>query len=266
MKLETLKKNKPIIMIIVAIILYGIVMCIVFFNLDSDESVSIQHNYLIINGENFYEYENDQIRTISFSDTNFENDKFNVYNDDRNRGSFYVAKDGSEYQFIKFFRNKGSDGYIPKLPFIALTKGMEPISFVKNELDDNDIDKLQELMRDKGILDIGTLFKSYKVSVDLDNDANEEIIYVVSNYDYINVNDIMFSIVYVYDDNKEYILEENYYTQDNVDEFIQLDLSYILDLDGKKNYTIVVSSSDNNTTIDNFYLKSNSYYRQIRLN
>lgn len=266
MKLETFKKNKPIIMIIVAIILYGIVMCIIFFNLDSDDSSLLQHNYLIINGENFYEYENNQIKTISFSDTNFDDDKFNIYNEGKNRGSFYVAKDGSEYQFIKFFRNKGSDGYIPKLPFIALTQGIEPIIFEKEDLEDNDIENLKKIMLDKEILDIGTLFNSYKINVDIDNDAKEETLYVVSNYDYINISDKMFSIVYVYDDNKEYILEENYYTQDNIDEFIQLDISYILDLDGEKKYTIVVSSSDNNTTIDNFYLKSNSYYRQIRLN
>ncbi len=265
MKLENFKKNKPIIMIIIAVILYGIVMCIIFFNLDSDDSIVLQHNYLIINGENFYEYENKQIKTISFSDTNFENEKFNIYNNGKNRGSFYVTKDGSEYQFIKFFRNKGSDGYIPKLPFIALTSGMEPISFIKNDLDDNDIENLKELMLDKDILDLGTLFKSYKINIDLDDDAKEETLYVASNYDYININDKMFSIVYVLDDNKEYILEENYYTQDNIDEFIQLDISYILDLDGERKYTVVVSSSDNSTTINNFYLKNNNYYKQIRL-
>ena len=136
MKLETLKKNKSIIMIIVGIILYGIFMCIIFFNMDSDDKVTLQHNYLIINGENFYEYKDDQITTISFSDTDFENDRFNVYNDSKNRGSFYVSKDSSEYQFIKFFRSKGSDGYIPKLPFIALTQGMELINFTKEELND----------------------------------------------------------------------------------------------------------------------------------
>ena len=93
-----------------------------------------------------------------------------------------------------------------------------------------------------------------------------ETIYVISNYDYVNVYDNMFSMIYVNDDNKQYILEENYYTQDNIEDFIQLNVSYILDLNGDKNYTIVVSSSDNNTTIDNFYLKSNNYYRQMRLN
>ena len=234
--------------------------------MDSDDKVTLQHNYLIINGENFYEYKDDQITTISFSDTDFENDRFNVYNDSKNRGSFYVSKDSSEYQFIKFFRSKGSDGYIPKLPFIALTQGMELINFTKEELNDKDIEDLKKLLLDKEINDFGKLFKSYKINVDLDNDKVNETIYVISNYDYVNVYDNMFSMIYVNDDNKQYILEENYYTKDNIEDFIQLNVSYILDLNGDKNYTIVVSSSDNNTTIDNFYLKSNNYYRQMRLN
>ncbi len=265
MKLETLKKNKSIIMIIVGILLYGIVMCIIFFNFDNSDNIHLQHNYLIINGESFYEYKDNQITTITFSDTDFENDKFNIYNDGKNRGSFYVSKNGSEYQFIKFFKNKGSDGYIPKLPFIALTKEIELINFTKEDLDDKDIDNLKEILIDKDIVDIGTLFKSYKINIDLDNDAVKETIYVISNYDYINISENMFSLVYVNDDDRQYILEENYYTQDNIEEFIQLNVSYILDLDGEKNYTIVVSSSDNSTTINNFYLKGNNYYKQIRL-
>ena len=229
-----------------------------------DDNVSL-NNYIILNGENFYEYQDGQIKSISLLENDLSDQLFKVYRDYQYSGEYYLVQNSSKYQYMKFSKGRTNKYFVPQMPFIAMTDKIDYVDFEKEDLDDADRIDVRDLMSNKGINDIGNIDYSYKVNIDVDNDEENETIYVISNFDYVHISDNLFSIIYVRDGSDRRILEEYYFDSTNYEEFITCSLSYILDLNDNGLYTLVVSSSDDDQSVYNFYVKNNNYYKNLRL-
>jgi len=276
MKKKKYEEFKNKFMIISMILVYGITICIVFLNKISDKEEEKINSYIMISGEEFFTYEDYEIKPISINDTDFSNSLFKVYNDKNYSGEFYPSR--VEYQYVSFTKKGGSGMFKPEIPFIAVTKDISVIDFETEELDYNDIFELEKYLETKNIYEVGELISSYKVNIDLDNDNNEETIYFASNYNYMSADNNTFSISYIIDNDQINVIEENYFLEEENNiyddetyieehsELINSNLRYIIDLDGKKEYVLVISSSDSDTTTTNFYKKEGSYYKNIRIN
>lgn len=265
MSKKSIKRDRNSYLLIGGIILYGIVIAAFFLIIMPKDKNNVTHNYLIIDGEHFYEYDNDYFKTVSFLDMDFNNQMFKLYRDYNYSGEYYVSNVSSEYQHIKFTKGKTDHALIPNIPYIAMTDAMSYVEFEKKELTATDINNILELMADKGFDSTTTLYASYKVNIDVDSDGVDEVIYVISNFDYMEVQEKMFSIIFIEDNNGMQILEEYYFDKDDYMEFIRCDLIYILDLNLDGKYTLVVSNSDDDSTINNFYIKDGNYYKNLRL-
>lgn len=265
MKKINFKENKTAIIIISVIVLYGIIMGIYFILKDPEDNKIKYNSYIMINSEDFYEVKDGSITSISLMDMKLDDVIFDVYSNYVYAGEYKVRQSDMEYQYIVFNNARGSGSYLPDIPYIAFTDDFRLIEFEKEEYSEADKDDLKSLLYTKGIDYLEELYESYKVNIDIDNDKEKETIYVATNYNYEEIPEQVFSIVYVMDDSQRRILEEYYYTEENIVSFIKPSLNYILDLNMDGNYTILVSSSDEDVTINNFYVKKGNFYTNIRL-
>ena len=73
MKKKELKKNKTGVIILCIILIYGVVTAIFFYKMNKEKEPITIPKYLILNGEDYYEYSDDKIKTISFENTDYRN-------------------------------------------------------------------------------------------------------------------------------------------------------------------------------------------------
>ena len=212
----------------------------------------------------FYEYVDGKMIELSVLDTNYDNYLFDIYSDNEYRGQYYVSD--AKYEYVRFKRNGSSGLYRPEIPYIALTQGMDMIEFKNEPLDYDDKTDLINLMNSKNVYDMTNIDYSYKVVIDLDDDDYDETIYVATNYDYNEVPETAFAIVYVVDENGVTILEENYVTSENIYDLVQYSIKNIVELDSDGNYTIIISSSDYDETTMIFYSTTGKIYKKISSN
>lgn len=255
--------NKNSVIIISIVLIYGLVTMIFIYKMNKDKEKINLPTYLILNGEDYYEYSDNQIKSISFDDTDYSDILFNVYVDDEYKGEFEISSSTSSYEGISFINQKDSYAIRPNFNYIAITKDISFIDYHREDFTNEDVNELIELLANKDIYDIGNLETSYKVSVNVDKDEQKETIYVANNYDYENIKDNLFSIIYIKDNEEITVLEEYYCTAENYFEFVSCDLEYILDIEKNGNYTIVISNSDYDITINNFYIKNGTYYKNM---
>lgn len=250
--------------IIIGVVIYGIFMAALILKLGFKEEEIELNSYLIIDDVYFYQYVDNKIKPISVLDTNYDDYIFEVYSDNEFSGTFYVVS--AKYEYVNF-RKKGSSGmYKPQAPYIAVTQNMEVLEYQTKNLTTEDINDLTNMMLEKEVYDLDGINYSYKVSIDLDADDSEETVYVVSNYNYMDIPEIAFSIVYVEDENGVTILEENYVTSDEIMNLVQYSLKSIVDLSGEEKYTLIVSSSDYDETELSFYEATGNNYKNITSN
>ena len=256
------KENQKVVnKIVIGIVIYAIFMAILILMLNPKEEVVYDNKYLIIDDVYFYQYVDGEIKEISSLDTDYENYLFDIYSKNEFKGSYHVAD--IEYEYVRY-RRKGSSGlYRPEVPYIALTQNMDIVEYEKEKLSTEDVNKLTNLMYSKDVYDITNINSSYKITLDLDDDDIDETIYFATNYDYSEIPETAFSIVYINDENGITVLEENYVTAENIFNIKQYGIDNIVELENDGYYTVVISSSDMDETSLLFYSSTGNIYKRI---
>ena len=225
--------------IIIAVITVALFITI-FYAFRGNNSYIILDNK-IINFDNgkFTEQDFNKVKKMYFS----------IFYNEKYIGKYYAESivDDNVY----FTNNKSENSYNFKSPYIAITSDFKYISYELEDATESDFDIFKEYYDTTITYEEIDEFK--KTYVDIDNDDNkEEIFYIIYN-DMENYDS--FSVTYVMDDSKYYLIDECLY-QNN--EFGTSRVYYIL-RNSNNNKTYLVTNTyymDDNTY--NIYLYSNN--------
>lgn len=196
--------SKKVPIIIIVILLLVIVLLLFVFKKDLKNNSKVVSNYMIIGNDSIWKYTN-KWESSYYSDV--DNNKMNVYVDNIYKGE-YVLKYGNGWNLFlndKYQQFSGS--------LIALSNNFGNVLNVDiNEIDDNDIIKVNEILHSNYVKSNFSLME--KVNVDLDNNGVLDKIVNVSNLD-IEDEDKYFNLVYIILNNKVYVLKKEIISKEN---------------------------------------------------
>ena len=232
-------------LIIVLISCFGIFIVLTLILNSKDE------NYIIFDNNLFLSINDGRVSEIS-SDLLFDRD-YNAFYQKEYIGKYELHSIDDEFGKLFFSNSKSDDTYSFETPYLAITPG---IKFIPFEVVDADIDDLSLLSFDLDkywISSIDDLNVFKKVIFDVDNDDVDETVYYASYWNYLDTGadlDKSFSITFLVDNNKVYVLDdavfygtsldddEVFYTMDNVV------LEYLLEVDGSIVMVVASKSID----------------------
>lgn len=196
--------SKKVPIIIIVILLLVIVLLLFVFKKDLKNNNKVVSNYMIIGNDSIWKYTN-KWESSYYSDV--DNNKMNVYVDNIYKGE-YVLKYGNGWNLFlndKYQQFSGS--------LIALSNNFGNVLNVDiNEIDDNDIIKVNEILHSNYVKSDFSLME--KVNVDLDNNGVLDKIINVSNLDIEDENKY-FNLVYIILNNKLYVLKKEIISKKN---------------------------------------------------
>lgn len=215
-------------------------------------------SYIIFDNSLFLSFDNGIFKEVS-SDDLFKKD-YHAFYQKEYIGKYELYNIDSEYGRLFFSNSKSKDTYSFETPYLAITSGMEFVSF---EVVDGVVEDLSYLTYDLDkywLENVEELDVFKKVLFDVDNDGSDESIYYAS---YCNLLDDdfdlekSFSVVFMVDNNKVYVLEEtNPYDAyvDEEDSFYTMDnlvLEYLLK--SNKSIFMVVSTKSTDLSFYSIY-------------
>lgn len=249
-------KNRILMIVLILLVILNAI--ILFFE-------NYYNQVLIIGGNTIFEYRNNKLLKIKKSNKinkrlNYK--KYSVYNN----GSFedyYIDFESGDYNNISYtlYNNFDEENNITGT-LLAYTNGLNiKVQSVKSSyiMSDNDKKILQNYLPD---YNLNSLYFN-KVIVDLDNDGLNEEIYIVNNFNLVNVPDKAVSYVFLKTHNGNIVeIEKN--ESSNQNKVPAYRFSYSIDID-KDNENEIVLSKFYNESIANYYIykfdsKSNEIY------
>ena len=245
------------------LILYIIVLVSFIMTLD-------KNNYVLFGTTTTIYYDNNnQIKNIKKSNKlngklNYE--KLNVYNNGKfQEGYINLYKEDNSIFYNIYNKNQEK---IKSNNLLLAYKGDINIkvnqSEIQNKLDSNEKNKLLNILKNKGINEDITYFS--KQELDLDNDAQKETIYTLSNYGG-KINNISYSYIFVRSNNEvidvTLIKNENKNSPENPQKYHV----WSVDIDNDNAYEIVVSSTngDDSPVYYEFYKFDSSNKKIVEL-
>ena len=194
--------RKTYIILIVIVLIFGISMFLIFGlnNIKKDKYQSV-----IILGDNTTWVFNDKkwinLRNrTSIDKLNWK--KYNVFQDNKEIGDYYLWHDDKWYAFDDKREAVVIDGTL--LAYSANYK-MDILDF--NDTDVLDDTYINEVLKENNISTSSKFTSKYKVSIDFDNDGEEEDFYIISNAFPLDFeSDYSFSIAFMVKNNTIYTL------------------------------------------------------------
>lgn len=181
---------KQIILITITIAIY---FCLLFLISDFSDT-----EYLFIDYNTKWKIRNDKWSNIE-SFKGFEYQEFSIY-----LNKVY------EDQYLLNYKNNIWELYnkdrllVEKYGEVLAYRGKKEFELITDDiekLDDNDRNMLKDVLKSININNYTNLITQQKMKMDLDNDRNDEVVVVASNFDYDTLHgDTAFSIAYVVDD------------------------------------------------------------------
>ena len=222
---------------ILLIIVFAIFFALAYFFQDDRK---LSKGLVIINGYNTYEYRYRNWRKASNYGIKWT--KFNVYSNQEYVGKFSVNVNNKFY----FFDDKIKSHEI-EYPFIAfgVDLNIKLVNYKEDSISDNDTVIINNYLKSKKNNYTGQFNVLKKYDVDLNNDKNNDYIYVVSNQLY--TDNYIYS-VFAYVDSK--YIDISYLSKD--DNYKSYDLAWVLSV-GNDNYNDIILK-DNSSEKGNCYL------------
>lgn len=250
-----MKKKILVIILILLVITNGIIL---FFE-------NYYNQLLIIGGNTIVEYRNNKLLKIKKSNKinkrlNYK--KYSVYNNGIFE-DYYIDFKNGDYNNISYtlYNNSDEETNITD-SLLAYTNDLNiNVQSVKNSYIMTDIDK-KLLQKSLPGYNLNNIYFN-KVTVDLDNDGLNEEIYIVNNFDFVNVPDKTISYVFLKINNGDIIqIEKNESSdQNNVPAYR---FSYSIDIDNDNEYEIVLSKFYNESTESYNIYKYDSKLNKIK--
>lgn len=249
-----MKKKILVIILILLVITNGIIL---FFE-------NYYNQLLIIGGNTIVEYRNNKLLKIKKSNKinkrlNYK--KYSVYNNGIFE-DYYIDFKNGDYNNISYtlYNNSDEETNITD-SLLAYTNDLNiNIQSVKNSYIMTDIDKklLQKSLPDYNLNNI--YFN--KVIVDLDNDGLNEEIYIVNNFNLIDIPDKTISYVFLKINNGDIIqIEKNESSDQN--KVPAYRFSYSIDVDNDNEYEIILSKFYNESIVNYNIYKYDSKSNKI---
>ena len=239
-----LKRHKRYVTIFGILFIYLIVMVFIAYKLDI---LNKKYANIIIDGVASWEYKERKWNNIYEYDYLDDDTLYKVYSNNNYYGEYTLGVNNDTlYAFDSSYNSLQYTGSI-----MAYTSNydIDVLLFDYVNIDDNDRLILNETINNN----YGYNLQGKKILSDLDNDDINEILYIVNFY---NNNNIVFSGIYVYDDDSLKEIVNN----DSLSEFIY-NVEYILDVDNDDNYEVVISLLYEGNITYNVYKKSRGKYK-----
>lgn len=219
---EWLRKNKKYVIIIALLIVYLIIFRIVSLSLNKENS---KYASIVIDGINIWEYKNSTWNVVW--EDEFVNDEiYDLYSSTEFYGDYSVrVNNGKLYAFDSKYNSLKYNGSVMG---INANYDIEVVPVGYYSVRDEDRNILSGYINNNYNYDIK------KFNADMDNDKEEEVIYVV---EYFDNSDSLFSEIYYYDGNVKEIIK-NDGSRYNV-----YDVSYVVDINNDKKYELIISSN-----------------------
>ena len=240
-----MQSKKTYIVILGFIIIFGVVM---FLALGVDNiKKNKQGTTLIIGNNTVWTYNKQRWKNISskgqFQQFNWQ--EFTVFDNNEKLGNYNLWYDDKWYLFDK---KKNAINYEGDLVAYQANYDIDILKFEEQEIIDT---KYVDYVLEENGLDIDSQFTSnYKVSVDFDNDGQEEELYLISNAFAIDFNpNKIFSIVFMIKDDYVYYLYNDISTNNSLNGCKPF-LKTILDADNDGVYEFVISCAQYSTSTE----------------
>ena len=219
---------------------------------------------LIIGGSTIVEYRNDKllgIKKINKVNKRLNYKKYSVYNN----GSFedyYIDFETDDYNNISYtlYNNSDEETNITG-SLLAYTNNLNiKVQSMKNSYDMTETDK-KVLQNNLPGYDLNKIYFN-KVKVDLDNDGYNEEIYIVNNFNLIDIPDKAISCVFLKTSNGNIVeIEKN--ESSNQNKLPAYRFSYSVDIDNDDEYEIILSKFYNEAKKDYNIYKYDSKSNEI---
>lgn len=250
-----MKKKILVIILILLVITNGIIL---FFE-------NYYNQLLIIGGNTIVEYRNNKLLKIKKSNKinkrlNYK--KYSVYNNGIFE-DYYIDFKNGDYNNISYtlYNNSDEETNITD-SLLAYTNDLNiNVQSVKNSYIMTDIDK-KLLQKSLPGYNLNNIYFN-KVTVDLDNDGLNEEIYIVNNFDFVNVPDKTVSYVFLKTSNGN-IIEIEKDESSNQNKVPAYRFSYSIDVDKDNEYEIILSKFYNESIVNYNIYKYDSKLNKIK--
>lgn len=255
------KNNKPYIIVLVILIILFLIAIITIGISD----INKKNLYLIVDQSSVWEYQ--KTKWVNISILNYEQynwQKCNYYEEGKMLGNNYLVYTNNKWYV--FDSNK--DAIIQNNTFLAVGGNKKATVKNTNQLPTDKSDEIiiQQVLRENSITDYENYVTRSKVITDLDNDNEEETLYILSNmfptdFSPTKVYNIVFvkdrdSIIYVYKDIDDLA---NMYNN------CKVYLNNILDVNEDNKYEIIIGCGyySTNGVENNMYTLKNKEYKLL---
>lgn len=226
-------KNKKTIIIIFSILVPYLVLIVLLFGSSELKDKIYSMDILLSSGAKWH------LEDGKWSDINDEKEynwkKFDVYINNDLIGNYNLLYNKKWYVYDN---KKNLIDYNGTIVAIKGNKKYKLINFHKSNFDTTGENLLKSILREKNI-NFSNNFQGTKISVDLDNDGKEEIIYTASN---AFIDDEMinrrYSIIFIKDD-KTQIIYEDYQDVSMKYSMCVPKINTIIDLDKDSKYELI---------------------------
>ena len=222
--------QKKYIVLIAIIAVYILVMVLIF---DIDRDTIVDNTYIVIGENTRWKYVDDEWSTLEINDSVFNRNKFKVYKDQVYKGSYFIQNYDDTWYFFDE-QNTSYDLYGQLFAYKS-DREIEVVNFTEEAPSITEIKSLLNNYKIK-INSFDDLSQVQKISMDFDNDGNDEYIYSLSNYMNSTVSNNIFSIVVYVDNDKIYDIVKS--LDDNVKYIYSV--SNIIDANEDKSYEIII--------------------------
>jgi len=216
-------------------------------------------NFMIINDEYFYKFQNNVIYNIDDTDKRLLTNQFIVYSYEILPYTFNYTKQRIDGR-ISYTYGEAKEQKLLKLPYIAVSGNIGLINFDINDFDETDIVNLKNVLLTEGKNTDFILLHNGKTTIDLNNDGTNETVYFATG-SYVNSLNV-FAIIYVQNESGYKILESSY--QIKKGEFSPShSLSFVIDINKDKNYEMIVLDTNDDESDYSFYEYKNGSYQKM---
>ena len=233
-----MKKLKPrYIILLIILFVYLLVMYLVVGrdNLRKEKLTT----KLIVGNSSVWELSNKQWTNIvtSMELKEFSWSFYNIYEDNKDIGKYYLWYDDEEW-FV-FDKKKEPINLEGKLLAYQANYKIPLKEFTSEQI--NDFSKIEKNLSNKNIDIDSELTVSSFVEIDIDNDGNDEVIYLISNaFPEESDPDEIFTYVFMKKDNSTYVMYDE--REENTGYVgCKPYINYVLDIDEDKKYEIILS-------------------------
>lgn len=234
MNKKKFKLDKSIVIIISLLVIYLIIMLVLFLpsylRKMNDKLYIITNDYSIKYEKGNWKY---------FDSSSDYKKKFDIYVDNSYLGNYNAVFNN---RFFLYNDDLEPVRYGGKLFGYNGTISLDYYYIEELEKTENDISVINRALESLGVYDINEINLFQKISIDIDNDQNNETVYCINNYYTYDGKD-KFSIIFVDNDGKIDIIEKVITTEDMIYSATIYGIDSVMDVKQDKSYELIITKN-----------------------